>query len=192
MHILKISTIFLALSAASCASTAPTNQANAILNGGFETASTADPRHPADWNEDGKAPLYELDSATKRAGKNSMRIAFKDGSNKEGYSGVMQRVDVSAYVGKRIALDAFFRRSSPKSQVGIWLSLGGAEGKRLAYINSYEQPIADGSAWSRHHLELDIPPEATRLLLGAAIHESDGDMWVDDVSLTVVDPKKGS
>jgi hypothetical protein len=99
MNLIKISTIFLALSAASCATTAPTNQTNTILNGGFETSSAANPRHPADWNEDGKAPLYELDSATKRGGKHSMRIAFKDGSNKEGYSGVMQRVDVRAFVG---------------------------------------------------------------------------------------------
>jgi hypothetical protein len=148
-------------------------------------------RRPLHWKQDGLALIYALDATRHRSGRQSLHIGFKDGTNDEGYSGTIQRIDATPFAGKRVRLEAYLQRTSEKSKVGVWLLLGDATDKKLLYINSYEQPFEDGVTWTRHKLEVDVPIAAAKLALGAAIYESDGEMWVDDVTLTVVgDTKK--
>lgn len=154
-------------------------------NGGFEVSEQSDARRPLHWKQDGRSPVYALDASRHRSGKQSLHIGFKDGANEEGYSGTMQRLDATPFAGKRLALEAYLQRTSEKSKVGVWLLLGDANGKKLFYANSYEQPFGDHATWTRHTLEVDVPADAVTLALGAAIYESDGEMWVDDVRLAV-------
>jgi hypothetical protein len=140
---------------------------------------------PKYWRVDGLAPRYELDQSVRRSGGNSLKVRFQSDFNKEGYSGAIQNFDASALAGKRVVLSGYFRRNSVASKVGLWLLAADRSGKKLGYANSYDQPLAtDG--WSAHRIEFDVPPNAGQLKLGVAIYEGDGDMWVDDVQLSVV------
>jgi hypothetical protein len=155
-------------------------------NGGFEIVATSNAKQPANWSVDGIGPVYMLDKSVHRNGKYALKIGYKDGANKEGYSGTIQRLSAVGFAGKRVALKAYLRRTSEASKVGIWVAVNGENKKRLLYVNSYEQSFVKGENWSLHKLEIDVPVEAISLLVGAAIHESDGEMWVDDVSMRVV------
>jgi hypothetical protein len=165
---------------------AQTSKPALLNNGGFEIIDEANLQHPAIWSIDGIGPVYTLDASVHKKGRYSLRIGFKEGANTEGYSGMIQKISAAPFAGKRIVISAYLRRSSEKSIVGIWALLNAANNKRLEYINSYEQPILNGSKWSIHQLEIEVPAEATSLALGAAIYENNGEMWVDEMSIREV------
>jgi hypothetical protein len=170
----------------SCASAQNPAAVSPLLNPGFEATSSSDPTLPSDWDTDGTGPAYAIDTQQAHAGKQSLRVAFKEGLNDKGYSGTFQRLDIGALAGKRVEVSAFLRRSVAPSSVGIWLVLSGADKKRLLYVNSYEQNTGAPGTWAQHKLQVDVPAEATRMMLGAAIHESTGEMWVDDFELRIL------
>jgi hypothetical protein len=159
---------------------------NAAANGGFEMASAANAQHPADWAVDGVGPVYALDTSIHMKGKHALKIGFKDGANANGYSGTIQRISATPYAGKRVEVTAYLRKSTEKSVVGIWAMLGGADKAKLLYKNTYEQPAPKVGEWTQHKLVLDVPQNAVSMALGAAIHESDGEMWVDEFSVREV------
>jgi hypothetical protein len=156
-----------------------------VSNGGFELASSSNPQRPAWWDEDEISAGYALDTTVRRTGSRSLRVEFREAAAASGYSGTIAKLDVRSLRGRRLTLEAFVKRSSPDSKAGIWLKFAGEHG---LYVNSYDQPFEPGDAWARHTLTVTVPPDATRLALGAAIHEHDGVMWVDDVSLRVGPP----
>jgi hypothetical protein len=163
--------------------------ASPLLNPGFEDASSSNADLPGVWQTDGAGPAYAIDTQHAHGGKQSLRVAFKDGVGDKGYSGTLQRLDITALAGKRIEVTAFLRRSAAPSSVGIWLVLADADKKRLLYINSYEQNTNAPSTWAQHKLQVDVPAEAVRMMLGAAIHESTGEMWVDDFAMRTLTNK---
>jgi hypothetical protein len=156
-----------------------------LRNGGFEIGQQDQPDIPARWKQDGVGPIYRLDPKTVRRGRHSMHIAFKDGMNKEGYAGTIQTINIRRFAGKRLTLSGQLRRSSEKSIVGIWALVAGANKEKLSYQNSYEQPMRGTQLWSKHNLMIDLPKAATTLKVGAAIYQSDGEMWVDDMRMAV-------
>jgi hypothetical protein len=171
---------FISLAASASATT------SVVANGGFEKASTTNPLHPADWDVDGVGPAYALDATVRKVGKHALKIGFKDGANKEGYSGTIQKISATPYAGKRVEVTAYLRKSTDKSIVGIWAMLGGVEKVKLLYKNTYEQPAPKVGEWTQHKLVLDVPQNAVSMALGAAIYESDGEMWVDEFSVREV------
>jgi hypothetical protein len=156
---------------------------NLVANGGFEIVASDNPAHPADWSEDGKAPAYAIDRSVRRSGNQSMRVAFKDGTNDVGYSGVLAQLEPKVLLGQRIVLEGYFRRTSAQSRVGLWLMIADNDGHRLAYVNTYDSAFRILDGWAKQRLEVDVPQNAARLKFGAAIYERDGTMWVDDISL---------
>jgi hypothetical protein len=157
-----------------------------LANGGFEKASATNAQHPADWAVDGVGPAYALDPSIHMKGKHALKVGFKDGANANGYSGTIQRISATPYAGKRVEVTAYLRKSTDKSVVGIWAMLGGADKAKLLYKNTYEQPAPKVGEWTQHRLVLDVPQNAVSMALGAAIHESDGEMWVDEFSVREV------
>jgi hypothetical protein len=157
-----------------------------VRNGTFERRDSANTNAPAEWSVDGPSAIYRLDSLRQHGGRVSMHVGFAPNSNKEEYSGVIQRADVTALRAKRIAFEAYIQRSSPKPTAGIWLVFKTAAGARRGYVNSYKQVTSSTSAWSRHRLVVTVPADAVEVQFGAAIYDAEGEMWVDDISMTVV------
>jgi hypothetical protein len=190
MHWKTTLTALMLCSLCSCATAQKLTQASLLLNPGFEATSTGDATVPGAWQTDGAGPAYAIDTQQAHGGKNSLRVAYQDGMGDKGYSGTWQRLDIGALAGQRIEVSAFLRRSAAPSSVGIWVVLTGADKKRLLYVNSYEQNTAAPNTWAQHKLQVDVPAEATRMMLGAAIHESTGEMWVDDFELRALADKR--
>ncbi|MCE2903391.1 MAG: hypothetical protein ACK6DP_19800 [Gemmatimonas sp.] len=166
-----------------CVHTRPAAVPRPLLqNGGFELASAAAPTLPAWWMEDATSVSYRLDASVAHGGQRSLRVEFAEEATKRGYSGVIATLDVSALRGQRVRFEGFLKRSSEASKVGLWLRLAGTDG---LYVNSYEARVTVSDGWARHRLEVELPADATTLMLGAAIHEAPGVMWVDDLSFTV-------
>jgi hypothetical protein len=186
----RAAALFLTLACTSRPLAAQPSPAPQIPNGGFEIATPAASDHPADWRVDGVGPAYGLDHGVYRSGAASLHIAFKTGSNAEGYSGAIQQLDAAPFRGRRIEYTAYVRRSSARSKVGIWLLVPSPDPRRRVYINSYEQPIANDSTWSLHTLTMTVPRTATTIAFGTAIYENDGEMWVDDVSVRILPAKR--
>jgi hypothetical protein len=156
-------------------------KSNLLRNGSFEDA-TSDSA-PAGWNVDGVSPSYRLDTQIASAGKQSLRVEFRDGFNEQGYAGTLQTIDASGLAGKTIRFTADLRRTNNESVVGIWLLVADAVGNKLNYINSYEQPLPNLSQWQTHALTVSLPRAAAKIKLGAAIYEKDGEAWIDNLQL---------
>jgi hypothetical protein len=154
---------------------------NYVKNGAFEMLDVKT-RRLRDWHEDGVAPVYRLDKKQYHGGAQALNIRFQSDFNQEGYSGAIQTIGAAAIAEKHLVLSGFFKRSNEASKVGLWLLVVDAAGKKLLYLNSYDKPI-QATEWSEHRIEFDVPPTAHQIKLGAAIYDSNGDMWVDDVKL---------
>jgi hypothetical protein len=157
--------------------------ADLVQNPSFEAlAPAADGKAPlpAQWIEDGSAPVAKLVPEA-RTGKQAMFVEYKEGFNKNGYAGLIQGGNAAAIAGKAIKIEAHFRRTGENSKVGFWIAFSDADKKRVLYENTYAQPVALGAEWSKHTLNLTVPATAVRMMYGVSIHNSDGQMWVDDV-----------
>jgi hypothetical protein len=159
---------------------------NYILNPGFEQADQVRKTLPNSWSIDVANPVNAdetvlLDNGVRRCGKAAARIRFVEAMN---YSGVIQKIDVSGFKDRKLQFSGFVRKSSPQSIAGIWTLIADNTGKKLAYINSYEQPVNVDEGWSFHSLSIAVPKDASVMSVGAAIYEKDGVMWVDDLRLS--------
>jgi hypothetical protein len=167
------------------ASSKPLNK-NYVLNAGFEQADATRNTLPSEWeidvaNQTDTLEIVRLDRRVRHCGRAAVRINFVEAMN---YSGVIQSIAVSDLAGEMAHFSGFVRRSSAKSIVGIWLLVADSKGNKLAYLNSYEQPVSARRAWSRHSLSIQIPKEAATIKVGTAIYEKDGVMWADDLRLS--------
>jgi hypothetical protein len=180
----------------------PIKQSTILANGGFETSlpmptsTTAPPKdanglsgllRPHGWQEDSIGILYGLDRNTKRNGEHALKIGFSGATTPKGYSGAMQRIDATALRGKKLVFEAYLRRDASPAKVGLWWSLHDAERKRVHYENTYERVTITSNEWQPHRLEMKVSENAQTILVGVAIHEADGTMWVDDASVCVVE-----
>ncbi len=183
-------TALLAVLASACATPLPAPQSIAIAiaiavpipNAGFEQGSPSNAKLPSDWRLDGEALETVLDKNKKHQGAQALRVKFKEGAP---YAGVLQRLNTDAMRGKTVLATAWFAREQDEATVGIWMLASDKDGKRIAYANSYETDAAKKKEWTQHQVRLLIPAEATSALLGVAIYDKDGTMWVDQVELEV-------
>jgi hypothetical protein len=153
-----------------------------IRNGDFSATLADNPKLPSEWRIDGVATDIAMDTAKTKSSRASLRVAYKAGAP---YAGVIQTVSSEAVRGKRLTLRAQIARRGEKAVVGIWVGIFDKDKKRLAYRNSYETVQAADDSWVPHVVEIDVPENAERLLIGSAIYDADGVMWVDTISAEV-------
>lgn len=159
--------------------------ANLLINGDLEAQVLPEAQLTADgWHVDGASPDLALDTQQRAEGSAALRISYRSGFNENGYSGILQKVDVTALRGKTLRYEAMVRKDQAASEAGLWLMLRGPNKEKLFYINSYDDKLPTGS-WERRTLEVLVPDTATTTLVGASIYEADGTMWIDDARLTV-------
>lgn len=158
------------------------NSTPVILNGDFSARSTENPRFPKDWRLDGTATEITLDSSKTKSAPASLRVDYKAGPP---YAGVIQTVSAEGLRGKRLALRTHIARRGGKAKTGVWVGIFDKEKRRLVYRNSYETAQAPDEGWVSHVVEVDVPENAERILVGAAIYDADGVMWVDTIETAV-------
>ena len=70
---------------------------------------------------------------------------------------------------------------------GLWLRVDGPN-SMLAFDNMSSRPVKGTTGWSRYEVVLDVPEAALRLAFGPVLLGT-GQVWADDLTLDVVDPK---
>ena len=106
------------------------------------------------------------------------------------FRAVTQLIKADAYRGKRVRLAGYLKtRDVHGGWAGLWLRVDGPDAKPLAIDNMAAQRGRGTTDWSRHVVVLDVPEAAARLAFGALLHGT-GQVWADDLTLEVVDPKE--
>lgn len=103
----------------------------------------------------------------------------------EDFSGIGQNVDAVQYRGQRIRWSGWVRPQRVIGSAVLWARVDGA-GRTLALDNMSNRPITGTTEWVRASVVLDVPLDATLLVVGAFLRGR-GDMLLDDLALDVVD-----
>lgn len=108
------------------------------------------------------------------------------------FNGIVQSITASKYLGKRILLSAYIKSDNIKGRGAIWMradSDSGIVSFDNMSLGKLDKSVKGTTDWKRYDIVLDIPVNAQDIHIGAFLSGS-GKMWLDDLSLTIVDPQK--
>jgi hypothetical protein len=105
----------------------------------------------------------------------------------ETFRAVTQFVKADAYRGKRVRLAGYLKTRAVAEFSGLWLRVDGPNGM-LSLDNMDRRPVKGTTDWTLHEVVLDVPESAVRLAFGSLLRGA-GQVWLDDLTLDVVDPK---
>jgi hypothetical protein len=147
----------------------------------FATAGSGIPR-----GQDASEYAAEVDRAITHSGKAAMSmrsIVAKPTT----FRAVTQQIKADTYRGRRVRLAGFLKTRDVVAWSGLWLRVDGPD-SRLAFDNMASRPVKGMTDWTRYEVVLDVPEAAVRLAFGPLLVGA-GQVWADDLSLDVVDPK---
>lgn len=146
-------------------------------NLGFETTTET---APAGWQIRSGA----IDTSIHTEGGASLRLTSSGSQLPAGVVTAIatQTVSRDAFAGDRIRLAADIKTEGvDRGYAGIWLRIDGPHG--FIHIDDMRNEPASGTRdWSRHEIEVAVPPEASRVMFGAHI-AGNGTAWFDDLAL---------
>lgn len=145
---------------------------------------------PTGWIAAGSAPRdYDMgaDQALAHGGKASGFIRSK-AAKPSGFGTLMQMCKADRYRGQRVRMSAWVKSESIPGWAGVWMRVDGEDGKILAFDNMQSRPIKGTTAWTRHEVVLDVPPNAKNLAFGILL-DGTGAAWIDEVGFEVVDKR---
>lgn len=94
------------------------------------------------------------------------------------------RLAVDEARGKHLRLGAWIKSSAiAHGWAGLWVRVDGPRGV-LAFDNMGDRGVHGTTAWSYAEVEMDVPPEAAGITLGALL-AGDGVAWVRDVAVSL-------
>src|SRR6202035_868095 len=159
---------------------APSRQdAAAAADVGFATAEQR-----SRWRLRGDGYEVEFDSQETRGRGESLRLALSPGAvYRDGAFGVASaRLAVDEVRGQHLRLAAWIKSSAiAHGWAGLWVRVDGPGGV-LAFDNMGDRGVHGTTAWSYVEVEMDVPPEAAGITLGALL-AGDGTAWVRDVAV---------
>ena len=158
-----------------------------LVCGGSAHGQTIAP--PRGWTATGEAPeAAEMVRACDVAhgGRCSARLSAGPGS---GMIVMVQTVSAARYAGGRVVLTGWVKTEAA-SAAQLWLRVDAGR-TVVALDNMSDRPISSTTPWTEYRLVLDVPDGATALAFGLLVHGG-GRAWVDDLSLTLADPREAA
>jgi hypothetical protein len=135
------------------------------------------------WRVDGKGAVVVLDTEVRRGECATARIEFQSGNP---YAGLAQRLsNPDAFRGRTLVVTGWIMRETDEPEAGVWIRAFSADGKSLAYANTYALPKGPPMQWRQHEIELTVPVEAAGVMLGAALYGQSGRMWVSELNARI-------
>ena len=133
-----------------------------------------------------EAYVAGVDTKVKRTGGSSGFLRSSD-STAEGWAQLLQVIRGSNYKGKRVRLRAYLKTDTVVGRAGLFMRVEGENPQQpLAWDNMQDRPIKGTTTWQRVAVVLDVPSDSKRMLFGLLL-TGRGKVWIDDVSLEVVD-----
>ncbi len=149
----------------------------------------ADATAPSGWILAGSAPAdYDTGTDTKtiHGGRASAFMASIQGAKLKGFGTLMEQCLPGEYLGKRVRLSAWVKSEDVRDWAGVWMRVDGNSGRMLAFDNMQSRPIKGTADWKQYEVVLDVGQDAADIAFGVLLSGA-GKVWMDDVSLTVVD-----
>ncbi len=126
----------------------------------------------------------QLDREVRHGGVYSLRIRSTDARPVD-LGQVAQRFRADDFRGRRVRLTGYARVADVAVSAVLLMRVdGGAAGTPFDYMQ--DRPLRGTADWQRLAIVLDVPADAGRVYLGAALRGS-GTLWLDDLELSVVD-----
>ena len=163
----------------------------ALVNPGFESPRPGLFGNPEGWfsiqHAGDLSYTFRLDKAVHHAGANSLRI---DNVGPEPFGSIYQHVPAQPYAGKRLRFSAWVRTEDATGSAtgggGVLLIQAMQGGAPLAWNHMRDTPVRGTQAWARYSVEIDVPPAADQIEVGAMLH-GPGRLWLDDAELEEVE-----
>ncbi len=153
-------------------------------------ASRSVPRHWSVVDRAGGAILVvESDFDVIRDGFASASLSLSGASNAGQFGGIAQVVEAGKVANQRLRFSGYLKRQDLEGTPvfgALWIRADDQFGKVVAFENSQGRYLPSDEIWSESTIIIDIPTSAENLFFGATI-VGNGTVWVDELSLAVVD-----
>jgi hypothetical protein len=165
----------------------PTEPAPVSLPTGSLCAATAEPI--AAWSLGGSATSeYQtgFDSSTSCNGGPSLHLASSTAMASDFGEMGNAKTPGSSWLGQRLRLSGWVSSSAVTGWAGLWMRVDGAAQATLAFDNMQCRAISGTTRWAEYEVVLDVPASAELVAYGILLSDQ-GEIWLDGVSLDVVD-----
>lgn len=126
------------------------------------------------------------DSTTVWRGSASAQIASHEDRPSPSGTALCQWVSAAAFKGKRVAFSAQMQTTLATPGAHLIFRADTADGRVATFSIMSGHWIPGTTAWARHSIVIDVPQDASVIMLGVALVNT-GSVWVDDAALEVVD-----
>jgi hypothetical protein len=132
---------------------------------------------------------YDLrsDFTAARSGKASAAIRSLVPRPHPSSAGFCQFIAAEKYRGKRVEFAAMLRTHDALPGAHLMVRADARDGRVLAFDMMRGAWVPGTNDWLRQSIVIDVPAEAVALMVGFGLVNV-GAVWLDDASLTVVDP----
>lgn len=146
-------------------------------------------RIPKGWTVSGDAPYkYEMGRDPTITYENRPCVTIKAGPDPSEFAALCQSFKADAYRGKRLRFSAAVRSADVENRAALFMRVGGADEKMLAFDNMRNRPITGSNDWGHYAIVLDVAEEAETITLGVLL-SLNGQVWMADVHLDEVGPE---
>jgi hypothetical protein len=145
-------------------------------------------RIPKGWCVGGDAPdKYEMGLDPTVTYENRPCVTIKAGPDPTEFAALYQSFNAEAYRGKRLRFSAAVRSVDVENRAALFMRIGGAGDKMLAFDNMLNRQITGTNEWAHPAIVLDAAEEAENIVFGILL-ALEGQVWMADVHLDVVGP----
>lgn len=139
------------------------------------------------WVLAGASPeIYEvgIDSSTSVHGQKSAYIHSVSASSS--WSTLLQRMNVKAYLGKRIKMTGYIKTMSSAESAQMWIRVDDIDKKMSTeFDNMNSRPVIGSTEWKKYEIVFEVP-EKCAVFYGVIINGS-GKIWFDNINFEIVD-----
>jgi hypothetical protein len=144
---------------------------------------------PLGWDRTGplaSAAFYtvQLDRQVRHGGQSCLRVHADSGGAGD-WVQVRQTILADDFRGRRMRLAGYARVADAAAGSGLLMRVDGSASGTPSDIMT-DRPLRGTGEWRRLEIVLDVPADATRIVLGSMLRGA-GTLWIDDLEFSAVD-----
>ncbi len=144
---------------------------------------------PGGWERTGplaSAAFYtvQLDRQVRHGGQSCLRVHADSGGAGD-WVQVRQTILADDFRGRRMRLAGYARVADAAAGSGLLMRVDGSASGTPSDIMT-DRPLRGTGEWRRLEIVLDVPADATRIVLGTMLRGA-GTLWIDDLEFSAVD-----
>ena len=134
----------------------------------------------------GSGYLVEIDSSIYVDGNNSLKLSFDSTASNPSFGAAFVSFPAQ-YEGKKITLLGNIKTKDVEDGfAGLWLRIDGRN-ETLEFNNMADRGITGTLDWNEYSITLPLPEDAHKIYVGGLL-TGKGEMWMDDLKITIDGP----